>query len=104
MIQDQIIQAASDASGVPVERIKSNDRKRDAVCARHVAMYLIRETTGDTFRKVAERFNHERSVCQHAHQYVADQLEVKQPDTSFILNQTQNLLNGIQSIHTIEEA
>jgi chromosomal replication initiation ATPase DnaA len=86
MTPDQITQAVSDASGVPIGRMKSGDRKRDAVCARHVAMYLIRKKTGEPFRVTSKRFNQNRCSAAHAFDYVSNQIEVKQTDTMYLLS------------------
>lgn len=86
MNPDQIIQSVSDASGISIDRMKSGDRKRDAVCARHVAMYLIRKKTGEPFRVTSRRFNQDVRSAGHAFNYVCNQIDVKQIDTMYLLS------------------
>ena len=92
MKANKIIETVSDVSGIPIERMKSGDRKREAVCARHVAMYLIREITGEPYRVTSERMNQNRMSAKHAYHYVSDQLEIGQTDTTFIYNQAKELI------------
>ncbi|RMG66695.1 MAG: chromosomal replication initiator protein DnaA [Calditrichaeota bacterium] len=61
---EHIIEAVSEYFNIPVDVLRSRSRKREVVLARQIAMYLVRELTGESLARIGYHFSdvHHSSV------------------------------------------
>lgn len=69
-IQDVQV-AVSTAFGVPPLKLVGPQRSKPVVLARHVAMYLCRETTGRTLKEIGKEFRRDHSTVTYGIQRIA---------------------------------
>ncbi len=68
---EQIIKTVSSYFNVPVDQMVSSTRKAWVAHARHVAVYLLREATGESWKRLGERFGgRDHSSIMHAYNKV----------------------------------
>lgn len=89
---DEIIQAVIEASGVTMEQLKSGDRKRHISLPRQIAVWMINKHTGESYQRTADRIGIKRGSVHNALCNIDNQLKYKQPDTTYIYEQTLNRL------------
>lgn len=72
---EQIIDTVSEFYYIPVSDIKGESRKAPIAHARHVAVYLIREITRDSWKHIGSVFgNRDHTSMMHAHQKITDMM------------------------------
>lgn len=66
----QIKDAVSIAACVPVHLFVKQDKARYIARPRQIAMYLAREITGHSYKKIADTFDRDHTTVIHAHRHV----------------------------------
>jgi len=75
----QILSKICDATGLSVKQITGRNRKAELVLARHVAMYVIRDVSGQTLSSIARMFNRDHTTVIYAISHVINMIEVGSP-------------------------
>jgi chromosomal replication initiator protein len=74
---DQIITAVADQFGVEEDRLLSRERSRDVAFPRQIAMYLIREETGNSLPKIGEALGgRDHTTVMYGYEKITEQLEI----------------------------
>lgn len=86
---DQILDMVSEHYHLSVEEIRGHSRKAPMTHARHVAIYLIREITKDSWKHIGSLFsNRDHTSIMHGHQkinaMIETDIELKKTIQSFI--------------------
>lgn len=85
---EQIIRAVSSHFNVPVDQMVSSTRKAWIAHARHVAVYLLRDATGESWKRLGERFGgRDHSSIMHAYSKVHS-----------LLDEDKELLQDVQAL------
>lgn len=71
----EVLVAVATAFGLPLLRLTGPQRTQEVVLARHVAMYLCRETTGRTLKEIGKEFRRDHSTVTHGIRRIAGQRE-----------------------------
>ncbi len=70
---DQIVDAVSHYYKIPNKEIKGISRKAPIAHARHVAVYITREITGDSWKHIGSLFgDRDHTSMMHAHQKISE--------------------------------
>jgi chromosomal replication initiator protein len=76
---NHVIKTVFDYFGVPLSQVKGRCRKREYAQARQVAMYLLRQKTDLTLRKVGKLFERDYTTVICSEQVVEGFLKVEKP-------------------------
>ena len=72
---DQILDLVSNHFRIPIEELKGASRKAPITHARHVAIYMIREISGDSWKHLGSIFgNRDHTSMMHAHQKIQEKI------------------------------
>ncbi len=70
---DQIISCVSQHLGIPSDQIRGTSRKAPIAHARHVAIYVTRETTGDSWKHIGAQFgNRDHTSMMHGYKKIRE--------------------------------
>lgn len=74
---EMIIEVAADYFDLPTEEIKSKNRNRKVTLARHIAMYLMREESNDSFTEIGKALgNRNHATVIYGYEKIASELNV----------------------------
>lgn len=73
--QVQILEAVSRYSGIPADQIKGTSRKAPIAMARHIAVFMTRETTGDSWKHIGAQFgDRDHTSMMHAYTKISEMI------------------------------
>lgn len=78
---------------IPIEALRSQDRSRNVVSARQIAMYLCRELTELSLPKIGDAFARDHTTVMHACKKITQEM-AKRPE---IYQQVKDLTNAIRN-------
>jgi chromosomal replication initiator protein len=88
----QIIRATARYLGLPAQKLTGRSRRKTDVLARSLAMYLIRELTGNSFQRIGKEFGgRDHTTVMHACGKVSEQLQAG----STVRNMLQEIRNRL---------
>lgn len=71
----QIVEAVGKTYGIPIDEIKGASRKAPIVHARHVAVFITREITGDSWKHIGTLFgDRDHTSMMHGHQKISEMM------------------------------
>lgn len=71
----QIVEAVGKTFGIPIDEIKGASRKAPIVHARHVAVFITREITGDSWKHIGTLFgDRDHTSMMHGHQKISEMM------------------------------
>ena len=71
---EQIAQVTAQYYGVDLKDIKGTAKGQKVSVARHMAIYLAREITEDSFVKIAEYYNKKHTTIMYAHEKIKKEI------------------------------
>ncbi len=71
----QIVDVVSKYSGIAPDQIKGSSRKAPLVMARHIAIFITREATGDSWKHIGAQFgDRDHTSMMHAHTKIGEMI------------------------------
>jgi len=93
---EQIVEAVSKYYKVPTDEIKGISRKAPITHARHVAVYIAREITGDSWKHIGSQFgNRDHTSMMHAYQKISEMMARDRDFTSAVKAIMRNLFPDV---------
>ena len=81
---DKIAQVVAEYYGVDLKDIQGTARGQKVSLARHIAIYLAREITGQSFVNIAEYYNKKHTTIMFAHDKIKKELPLKRDLTESV--------------------
>lgn len=88
----QILEVVSNYYGIPIEEIRGQSRKAPIALARHVAAYMTRELTGDSWKHIGAQFgDRDHTSMMHAYQRISEAMLKDKDFAQTVKTLTRNL-------------
>ncbi|MBS1704580.1 MAG: chromosomal replication initiator protein DnaA [Armatimonadetes bacterium] len=89
---DQIVSAVGKYFKIPVDDIRGASRKAPIIVARHVAVYITREITGDSWKHIGNQFgDRDHTSMMHAYQKISQEMARDKDFSSTVKSLIRNL-------------